>query len=311
MGRDINGRADQYALAATAYHLLTGTPVYSDSNPVAVISHHLTEPPPAPSTIRPELAPFDLAFARALAKKPEDRFERCQDFARALAAAAEGSELGYPASAPTQQAPIPGGATTTVRAGRSPKAALAAAGALLVLIAGALLWHPWTNTGPTPATLSTSTSSAAPSTSTTTTTTMTTSSSTAPPAPPPALTSTAPPPPTSAAPPPPKYPRAGALGDGCSPPHAIGTAADGSLYYCEALQSTDVFEWAPTPGPIPNPNAPPPYTPPPAWQINPNGPAPLTPCTTPGAVVPGTLGLMQCQPPLFTGGVWMWGVAPR
>jgi hypothetical protein len=31
---------------------------------VAVISHHLTKPPPPPSTVRPELAPFDAAFAR-------------------------------------------------------------------------------------------------------------------------------------------------------------------------------------------------------------------------------------------------------
>ena len=41
MGADIDGRADQYALAATAFHLLTGAPPYQHSNPVAVISQHL------------------------------------------------------------------------------------------------------------------------------------------------------------------------------------------------------------------------------------------------------------------------------
>lgn len=55
MGKAIDGRADQYALAANASHLLTGRPVYSDSNTVAVISQHLTEPPP-PSTVRAALA---------------------------------------------------------------------------------------------------------------------------------------------------------------------------------------------------------------------------------------------------------------
>ncbi len=46
MGEHIDGRADQYALAATAFHLLTGSPAFEHSNPVAVISKHLNEPAP-------------------------------------------------------------------------------------------------------------------------------------------------------------------------------------------------------------------------------------------------------------------------
>ena len=44
-GHDIDGRADQYALAGTAVRLLTGAPPYENSNPVAVISAHRTAPP--------------------------------------------------------------------------------------------------------------------------------------------------------------------------------------------------------------------------------------------------------------------------
>ncbi|KZS77125.1 protein kinase [Mycobacterium kansasii] len=84
VGADIDGRADQYALATTAFHLLTGAPPYQHSNPVAVISQHLNAPPPKLSDQRPELASLDLVFATAMAKRPNDRYPSCRDFARAL-----------------------------------------------------------------------------------------------------------------------------------------------------------------------------------------------------------------------------------
>ncbi len=81
----IDGRADQYALAATAYQLLTGTPPFRHTNPAVVISAHLTAQPPPISVHRPELSSLGTAFDKALAKSPADRFDRCVDFARALA----------------------------------------------------------------------------------------------------------------------------------------------------------------------------------------------------------------------------------
>lgn len=84
MGSDIDGRADQYSLAATAFHLLTGAPPFRDANPVAVISQHLTAAPPKLSDRRPELARLDDVLTKALAKDPNDRFGRCRDFADAL-----------------------------------------------------------------------------------------------------------------------------------------------------------------------------------------------------------------------------------
>jgi serine/threonine protein kinase, bacterial len=89
MGADIDGRADQYALAATAFHLLTGAPPYQHSNPVAIISRHLTAPLPKLSDRRPELRDLDDVLARALAKDPADRFEQCCDFAAALTGRAD------------------------------------------------------------------------------------------------------------------------------------------------------------------------------------------------------------------------------
>ena len=84
MGQRLDGRADQYALAATAFHLLTGSPPFQHSNPAVVISQHLSAPPPAIGTQHQELAAIDPVLAKALAKDPNERFARCADFARAL-----------------------------------------------------------------------------------------------------------------------------------------------------------------------------------------------------------------------------------
>jgi serine/threonine-protein kinase len=84
MGQPLDGRADQYALAATAFHLLTGSQLYRDSNPAVVISQHLTAPPPAIAKRKPELSGLDPVLSKALAKAPGDRFDTCMDFASAL-----------------------------------------------------------------------------------------------------------------------------------------------------------------------------------------------------------------------------------
>jgi serine/threonine-protein kinase len=92
MGGDVDGRADQYSLAATAFELLTGSPPYLHDNPAAVISQHITAPPPAIAGRRPDLAGLDPVLSRALAKAPADRFDSCAEFAAALRAS-----IGAPA----------------------------------------------------------------------------------------------------------------------------------------------------------------------------------------------------------------------
>ena len=84
MGAQLDGRADQYALAATAFHLLTGAPPFAHSNPAVVISQHLSATPPLIGEHRPGLSGVDPVLSKALAKDPGERFERCADFARAL-----------------------------------------------------------------------------------------------------------------------------------------------------------------------------------------------------------------------------------
>ena len=91
LGKPLDGRADQYALAATTFFLLTGAPPFQDPNRAVVLSRHLSTPPPRISERRPDLAHLDAVLARALSKNPNQRFPTCGDFARALGQAASGS----------------------------------------------------------------------------------------------------------------------------------------------------------------------------------------------------------------------------
>jgi protein kinase-like protein len=108
-GDPLDGRADQYALACTAFQMLTGAPPYEDSNPAVVISHHVNAPPPSIAARRPELAGLDSVFATAMAKAPSGRFGSCREFAERLGHPGQG--VGYTAAVPFPATPPPFGTT--------------------------------------------------------------------------------------------------------------------------------------------------------------------------------------------------------
>src|SRR5277367_2887783 len=109
LGKDIDGRADQYALGCTAFHLLTGAAPYQNSNAAVVISQHLSAPPPLIGERRPELAELNDVITTVLAKDPGDRYSSCSDFATALtgqpAVGAARTVAGGAAVAPTSRFP--------------------------------------------------------------------------------------------------------------------------------------------------------------------------------------------------------------
>src|SRR5246500_512285 len=84
MAGAVDGRADQYALACTAFHLLTGAPPYAGPNLAVVIGQHVSATPPSIGAYRPELARLDPVFACAVAKDPSGRFNSCGEFAQEL-----------------------------------------------------------------------------------------------------------------------------------------------------------------------------------------------------------------------------------
>jgi serine/threonine protein kinase len=100
-GGAIDATADQYALACTAFEMLTGSPPFSRNDPIAVVYAHLNEPPPEPSSLRPGLPPsVDAALARAMAKSPAERFPSCGQFAAALKTGLAAAQLFAPAALP-------------------------------------------------------------------------------------------------------------------------------------------------------------------------------------------------------------------
>jgi serine/threonine-protein kinase len=84
MGSSLDGRADQYALAASAFQLLTGRRPFENSSAALVINSHLSGSPPKLAERRPDLGKLDGVISNAMAKIPADRYPTCSEFATAL-----------------------------------------------------------------------------------------------------------------------------------------------------------------------------------------------------------------------------------
>jgi serine/threonine-protein kinase len=253
MGRDLDGRADQYALAATAYHLLTGKPPFLHSNPAVVISQHLSASPPSVADHRPELADLDPALQKALSKDPADRFERCVDFARALShhittphsgdglADADATRLTPISDASPVDEPGPATHASWLR----PAILIPVLVVLLIAVAAAFIAgrdrgetvadqdvRTTATTAATPVTTSVVLPPPPPVTTPTTTSTTTNT---------PTDTVTVQPSPTAV------------IGSDCTEPGATGTTADGATAYCTQLQYTNRYLWSVHQDVIPNP----------------------------------------------------------
>ncbi|MGY0498514.1 protein kinase domain-containing protein [Nocardia sp. FBN12] len=98
-GLPLDGRSDQYSLACSVFHLLTGAAPFTDANPAVVVTRHATAAPPSVRIARPELGPeVDSVLARAMSKRPADRFATSSEFAAALGSALRRSLVGSQAA---------------------------------------------------------------------------------------------------------------------------------------------------------------------------------------------------------------------
>ena len=117
-GAAADGRTDQYALACSAFQLLTAAVPFARSESWQTVWAHLNTPPPTLTALRPELPPaVDAVFVRAMAKSPPDRFPDCRAFADALGLALAGGY--FPAARPAARSAATG-ATAAVGTGAAP-----------------------------------------------------------------------------------------------------------------------------------------------------------------------------------------------
>ena len=83
--RELDGRSDIYSLGVIGYQLLAGETPFRASNTPAMLVKHVSETPRPLSTLRPDTpAGLAHAIARALAKKPEERWANAGAFRDAL-----------------------------------------------------------------------------------------------------------------------------------------------------------------------------------------------------------------------------------
>ncbi|GAA2252125.1 hypothetical protein GCM10010232_45450 [Streptomyces amakusaensis] len=127
-GRPVDARCDVYGFACVVYETLAGSPPFKRDDDMALLWAHQFDAPPPLTLLRPDLpGAVDTVVAKALAKRPDDRYGSCGEFVAALrsavtarpreAAAHPATRVDVPVAAPDPGPPPepPGWARPAVR----------------------------------------------------------------------------------------------------------------------------------------------------------------------------------------------------
>ncbi len=94
MGEAVDIRADLYSLGIVLYRMLSGRLPFEGETPWAVVNQHIaTPPPPLERDDLPEAVA--TLVNKALAKRPDDRFQTPEEMIRAIEAVLAGHELPF------------------------------------------------------------------------------------------------------------------------------------------------------------------------------------------------------------------------
>lgn len=105
-------QSDLYSLGVILYEILTGSVPFNDPSPASIALQHISEPPPSPRKINPELsAAVETVLLKALEKDPQQRYQSGAKLMSALEEAFKGTAASPKMSLP----PLPIGAPTIQR----------------------------------------------------------------------------------------------------------------------------------------------------------------------------------------------------
>jgi len=91
--------SDIYSLGIAYYEALTGSVPFDADTPLAILMKHINDPLPLPRKLDPSIPePFERIALKALAKRPEDRFQSASEMTEAISAAAQEAGIEVPAT---------------------------------------------------------------------------------------------------------------------------------------------------------------------------------------------------------------------
>jgi serine/threonine protein kinase len=100
-------QSDLYSLGIILYEMLTGMVPFDDPSPTAVAVQHITQPPPAPRSLNPDLnTETEAVLLKALSKSPHDRYQSGDELTMALENALHNSQRP---DGPLPLPPVPAG----------------------------------------------------------------------------------------------------------------------------------------------------------------------------------------------------------